>query len=106
VEERAAEPAEEHACPAFTDYRRMLDKVERDALYVCVPPFAHEDAELRAAERGIHLFVEKVVMEVGNGVVILELSGRRESCPVSETACAIGGRCRRHNSSLPVATSP
>ena len=52
VEERAAEPAEEHDCPAFTDYRRMLDEVEMDALYVCVPPFAHEDAELRAAERG------------------------------------------------------
>ena len=55
VEERAAEPAEEHDCPAFTDYRRMLDEVEMDALYVCVPPFAHEDAELRAAERGIPL---------------------------------------------------
>ena len=33
VEERAAEPAEEHDCPAFTDYRRMLDEVEMDALY-------------------------------------------------------------------------
>src|SRR5439155_16568344 len=32
-----------------------------DALYVCVPPFAHEDAELIAARKGIHLFVEKPV---------------------------------------------
>jgi len=45
----------------FSDYREMLDVQEMDALYVCVPPFAHEDAELLAARRGVHLFVEKPV---------------------------------------------
>ena len=45
----------------YTDYRRMLDELPMDALYVCVPPFAHEDAEVLAARRGVHLFVEKPV---------------------------------------------
>lgn len=45
----------------FTDYRRMFDELELDAVFVCVPPFAHENIELDAAHRGLHLFVEKPV---------------------------------------------
>ncbi len=57
---------------AFTDYRHMLEAVQLDALYVCVPPFAHERAEIMAVERGIHLFVEKpVVMDLAQGLEIL-----------------------------------
>jgi len=46
---------------AYTDHHEMLEKESLDALYVVIPPFAHTDAELIAAERGIHLFVEKPV---------------------------------------------
>lgn len=45
----------------YTNHHEMLDKEELDALYVVVPPFAHTDAELIAARKGIHLFVEKPV---------------------------------------------
>lgn len=44
----------------------MLENEEMDALYVCIPPFAHEEQEIIAAEKGIALFVEKpvsVIME-------------------------------------------
>lgn len=69
---RAEEAVAAHGGQAFSDYRRMLDEVELDALYVCVPPFAHEQAEILAAERGVHLFVEKpVVMQLYQGVEIL-----------------------------------
>lgn len=61
VSERALARAQEFGGRAFGDYRRMLDEVELDALYVCVPPFAHAEIELRAAARRIHLFVEKPV---------------------------------------------
>ena len=44
---------------AFEDWRAMLDTVEVDALYICVPPFAHGDPETAAIERGIPFFVEK-----------------------------------------------
>jgi predicted dehydrogenase len=39
----------------------MLREEPLDALYVCVPPHAHGEVEQLAAERGIHLFVEKPV---------------------------------------------
>jgi predicted dehydrogenase len=61
AEDRAKAAAETFGGAAYSDYRVMLDEVEMDALYVCVPPFAHQDAEIRAARRGIHLFVEKPV---------------------------------------------
>ncbi|MCA1595706.1 MAG: Gfo/Idh/MocA family oxidoreductase [Chloroflexi bacterium] len=61
---RAAERLESQKQPVpaiFDDYRRMLGELAMDALYVCVPPFAHEDAEVLAVRRGVHLFVEKPV---------------------------------------------
>jgi predicted dehydrogenase len=73
VEERARAMAEEFGGQVYTDYRRMLGEVEMDALYVCVPPFAHQEAEVLAARRGVHLFVEKpVVMDLEKGLEILE----------------------------------
>jgi predicted dehydrogenase/threonine dehydrogenase-like Zn-dependent dehydrogenase len=39
----------------------MLDAVRPDAVYVCVPPFAHGEPERDLIERGIPFFVEKPV---------------------------------------------
>lgn len=61
VEERAEGAAKQFDALAFTDHRKMLDEVKMDALFVCLPPFAHTDAEITAAEKGIHIFVEKPV---------------------------------------------
>ena len=58
---KAAEAAAEWGASVFTDYRIMLDKVALDAVYICVPPFAHETQEVLAAEKGIALFVEKPI---------------------------------------------
>lgn len=58
---RAERAAERFAARAHVNARDMLEAEELDALYVCVPPFAHGDIELRAARRGIHLFVEKPI---------------------------------------------
>lgn len=59
--DKADSAAARFVAKAYTDYRQMLDAEKLDALYVCVPPYAHEDQELMAAEKGIHLFVEKPV---------------------------------------------
>ena len=56
VAERAAEP---HGAAAYTDYRDLFEEESFDAVVVAVPPFAHEDQELLAAEHGVDLFVEK-----------------------------------------------
>lgn len=58
---RAESAAAAHGGRVYVDYREMLDKEKPDALFVCVPPFAHSDVELEAAKRGVHLFVEKPV---------------------------------------------
>ena len=57
--ERAQAVAERHGGRAYDDYHVMLDKEELDAVYVCLPPFAHGDAEISVIDKGINLFVEK-----------------------------------------------
>ncbi len=37
----------------------MLDAEKLDAIYICVPPFAHGDIEQQVIERGLPFFVEK-----------------------------------------------
>jgi len=61
VEERAKETAKKCKGAFYTDYRKMLDKEKLDALYICIPPFAHQGQELLAAEKGIPFFVEKPI---------------------------------------------
>jgi len=58
---RAESAAARFVAKPYVDYREMLESEKLDALYVCVPPYAHEDQELLAARRGVHLFVEKPV---------------------------------------------
>ena len=58
---RAERAAARFGGRAYTDWRAMLDAESLDALYICLPPHAHDGVEIAAAERGIHLFVEKPV---------------------------------------------
>ncbi len=57
--ERAQELAALAGAKAYADYRQMLDREQLDALYICVPPFAHGEIEQAAIERGLPFFVEK-----------------------------------------------
>jgi predicted dehydrogenase len=45
----------------YEDSAALLDHEELDALFICLPPFAHRDEVLRAAERRIHVFIEKPI---------------------------------------------
>jgi predicted dehydrogenase len=49
------------ACRVYDSYQRMLDEGRLDAVYVCLPPFAHERQEIDAATAGLALFVEKPI---------------------------------------------
>lgn len=60
-EARARAAAERFQATAYSDYHDLLEKETLDALYVCVPPFAHYDAEVLAAKKGIALCVEKPI---------------------------------------------
>jgi len=73
VEDRVQSAVANYGGTAYTDYRKMIDEEEMDAMYVCIPPFAHEDAEILAAQKGIHLFVEKpVALTMDKGIEICE----------------------------------
>jgi predicted dehydrogenase len=58
---RAQSAAELRGARVYHHHEEMLDKEPLDALFVCVPPFAHSNQEILAAQRGIALFVAKPV---------------------------------------------
>lgn len=58
-EEAANQAVREYGGTAYTSTERMLDAVSLDAVYVCLPPFAHTNQEILAAQRGVAIFVEK-----------------------------------------------
>jgi predicted dehydrogenase len=65
---RAEAASEQFGGRVYDDHHEMLEREELDALYVCLPPDAHTDAEVIAAGKGIHLFVEKpIVMTMEKG---------------------------------------
>ena len=59
--ECAERAAATHGGAAFTDPSVMFDEVKPDAAYICVPPGARGPMEAAAAQRGIHLFLEKPI---------------------------------------------
>jgi predicted dehydrogenase len=59
--ERARELADEVGAAAYPNHMELLEGERLDALYVCVPPFAHGPPELAAIDAGLPLFVEKPV---------------------------------------------
>jgi predicted dehydrogenase len=50
----------------------MFQKTDLDVVYICLPPFAHGNEVQLAAERGIHVFIEKPIalsMDLANSMV-------------------------------------
>jgi myo-inositol 2-dehydrogenase/D-chiro-inositol 1-dehydrogenase len=52
--------ADQHGAPAYPDVPALLG-ADLDAVYVCVPPFAHGPAEEAVVAAGLPMFVEKPV---------------------------------------------
>lgn len=61
IRERAERFAADYGGRAYADFHEMLSKEELDAVYVCIPPFAHSDEVEVAAERGVNVFIEKPI---------------------------------------------
>jgi len=59
--DRAEESASRFGGEVFTDFNALFDKTKPHAAFIAVPPYAHGGMEEAAAERGIHLFIEKPV---------------------------------------------
>lgn len=58
---RAQAAADRFKGKAYASAEEMYDKSGIEAVFICVPPFAHGPAELAAAERKLPMFLEKPV---------------------------------------------
>lgn len=82
--------AAQYGAVPYTQADDMLDKERLDALFLCVPPFAHGDIEETAARKGIHLLVEKPL-----GLHMDEV--RRKAAVISEAGILTStGYCLRY----------
>ena len=61
LKDRAESAASRFGGDAFTEFETMYDKAKPHAVFIAVPPYAHTGMEEAAAERGLHLFVEKPI---------------------------------------------
>jgi len=61
VEDRAKAMAAKYGGKYYVDWREMLRKENLDIVYICLPPFAHSDEVMVAAEKGINVFIEKPI---------------------------------------------
>jgi myo-inositol 2-dehydrogenase / D-chiro-inositol 1-dehydrogenase len=59
--ERASSLAGQAGATVYASHLDMLERERLDAVYVCVPPFAHGPPELAVIDAGLPLFVEKPV---------------------------------------------
>ncbi len=59
--DRAAALAEPVGASVYSDFDAMLEGPTMDALVICIPPFAHTGQEIKAANRGIHLYIAKPI---------------------------------------------
>ncbi|HZA84856.1 MAG TPA: Gfo/Idh/MocA family oxidoreductase [Actinomycetes bacterium] len=58
---RARELAGQAGAAAYPNHMELLDAERLDAVYICVPPFAHGAPELAVIDAGLPMFVEKPV---------------------------------------------
>ncbi len=79
VPERAEDAAGRYGASAYHDGMLLLEQEELDAVWLCVPPFAHGPLELAAAERGLPFFVEKpLALDVDTAVRVARLVRERQ----------------------------
>ena len=73
VPERAREVAAAHDAQPYDDGLVMLREQDLDAVWLCVPPFAHGELERAALARNLPFFVEKpVANDLATAVAIAE----------------------------------
>lgn len=82
--------AADHGVPAYAGIEEALDRGSPDAVYVCVPPFAHGEPERAALDRGLPIFVEK---PVGLDLATAEDIGRRVEKAAVVTGTGYHWRC-------------
>jgi len=60
-EKNLSEVTNSYGCNGYIDYHEMLEKENLDAVFICLPPFAHTDEVELCAKKGLHIFIEKPI---------------------------------------------
>lgn len=88
-EARAKHVAEKYNGTAYTSYYEMFEKESLDAVFIGVPPYAHTDIELVAAEAGVPFFVQKPMsLSIDTLTAVTELVEKKKLI----TACGFQDR--------------
>ena len=62
IEERAKKAAEEYKVPkVYTDFYKLLEDKEIDAVIIGTPPYLHKEQAIGALKAGKHVFLEKPI---------------------------------------------
>ncbi|UNS95204.1 Gfo/Idh/MocA family oxidoreductase [Streptomyces tubbatahanensis] len=73
----AEKTADAFGLAAYTDHRHMLQEADLDAVIVATPDFAHRDPAVDAAERGLHLLIEKPLATTAEDAAAIEAAVRK-----------------------------
>ena len=57
--EKCEAEAKKYDCPAFTDYKEMIDKCELDTVHVLTPHYLHAEMSIYALCHGVNVLTEK-----------------------------------------------
>jgi len=72
-EELARDLGEKYGAPHFTDFGRMLECDDVDAVYIAAPHFLHAPLTIQAARAGKHVLVEKpIATKVENAEAMID----------------------------------
>ena len=74
---------------AFTCWKAMLDEVQPDMIFICIPPYARGEMELECVKRRIPMFVEKPM-----GLDMDMVYRIRDEIDKAHLITAVGFQCR------------
>lgn len=83
VPARAEQVAREYDVRAYTSGEDLLAREELDAVWLCVPPFAHGPLEQLATARGLPFFVEKPLSQDLATAVAVDAEVRAQGVPTA-----------------------
>lgn len=92
-QELAEETARAWNATAYTDWRKMLDAEELDAVDVLTPEFAHAEPVSAALQAGCHVFVEKPLsLKATEAAELIELAEHKDKQLVTGHVCRFDPR--------------
>ena len=70
---RAEDLAKSFGATVYQEFDQMLQEVEMDVLFILLPPYAQKGQFEKAAQKGIHIFIEKpIALDIATGISMVD----------------------------------